>query len=88
MGGVLKTRFSRHPRFCIVHDPMDDFEDCGLVFGSDIDKPYQKEAIDEIIHHRQELEDQLFIDRLLRALGIDDGEVFKESRYFAYAFMC
>ncbi len=62
-------------------NPMDDFEDCALVFGADIDKPYQKEVLDEIIRHRQDLEDQLFIDRLLGALGIDDGEAFTESRY-------
>lgn len=52
---------------------MEDFDDPKRVFGADIDKNYQKETVDDIIRHRQEFGDQLFIDRLLTALGIDNG---------------
>lgn len=54
---------------------MEDYEDFDLVFGADNDKSYPKHTSDEIIRHRQELGGQLFIDRLLTALGINDGEL-------------
>jgi hypothetical protein len=54
---------------------MEDYEDFDLVFGSDNEKHYPKATSDEIVRHRQELGGQLFIDRLLTALGINDGEI-------------
>lgn len=59
---------------------MDHYEDPEYIFGKDIDKPYHKETIDEIIRHRKEFGDQLFIDRLLTTLGVDKGEIIAVSR--------
>ena len=50
-------------------DP-DDFE---AVFGSNPTVAYDEETRRKIHHHRQALEKELFIDRLLKALGIADG---------------
>ena len=54
---------------------MDEFENLKQVFGADVDKTYHKETVEEIIRYRHELGDQLFIDRLLTALGIENGEI-------------
>lgn len=64
---------------------MDDLEDPRRVFGEDIDKSYQKEAVEDIIRYRHEFGDQLFIDRLLKALGINNGEESSNSARVAYA---
>lgn len=55
---------------------MEDYEDPKDVFGGDFDKTtHHKETVDEIIRHRQEFGDQLFIDRLLTTLGVENGEI-------------
>lgn len=54
---------------------MDDYEDPKDVFGGDLDKIYHNETADEIIRHRKVFGDQLFIDRLLTTLGVDNGEI-------------
>lgn len=59
---------------------MDDYEDPKRIFGADIDKNYHKETVDEIVRHRQEFGDQLFIDRLLTALGVENGEIITVLR--------
>lgn len=59
---------------------MDDYEDPKDVFGGDLDRSYHKETVDEIIRHRKEFGDQLFIDRLLTTLGVDNGETFTLPR--------
>ena len=43
------------------------FED---VFGSNPNLAYDEDARGRIRHHRQSLENELFIDRLLKALGV------------------
>ena len=54
---------------------MDDYEDPKDVFGGDLDRTYHKGTVDEIIRHRAEFGDQLFIDRLLTTLGVDNGKI-------------
>lgn len=59
----------------ILHDAKDTYKDPIDVFGVEIDKPYRKETVDEIVRYRQEFGDQLFIDRLLTTLGVENGEI-------------
>ena len=54
---------------------MAECEDLEYIFGPDVDKNYHRETVDEIIRHRQEFGDQLFIDRLLITLGVDNGKI-------------
>lgn len=65
---------------------MEDFEQFEQVFGSKADIDYRQQIIDEICHHRQLLENELFIDRLLKTLGIDKGEFFKTNRKYYEPF--
>lgn len=55
------------------HPIMVDFEQFEQVFGSKIDNTYHQQTIDDICRNRQALENELFIDRLLKTLGIDKG---------------
>ena len=52
---------------------MDDFDDFEVVFGKNSNIAYEKSAITETKQRRRSLENELFIDRLLKALGIQDG---------------
>ena len=52
---------------------MDDFDDFENVFGSSSTIAYEKSAAEDIVQRRHSLEDELFIDRLLKALGIQNG---------------
>ena len=52
---------------------MDDFPDFETVFGSNPNIAYSKTTRESILRHRQILENELFIDRLLKALGIRKG---------------
>jgi hypothetical protein len=52
---------------------MDDFAEFEAVFGSDPHLAYSKGTRDSILQHRQKLEHELFIDRLLKALGVRKG---------------
>lgn len=54
---------------------MEDFDQFEAVFGFKSDVAYNQQTIDDIIRNRRALENVLFIDRLLRALGIE------KSRY-------
>ena len=49
---------------------MEDFEDFEAVFGSELDLVFHR---DDIRKHRNALEGELFVDRLLRAIGIPNG---------------
>lgn len=70
-----KTRRELHYGHCITFAAiMGDFEKFEHVFGSKTDNTYHQRTIDDINHNRQALENELFIDRLLRTLGIDKGE--------------
>lgn len=53
---------------------MDDFDQFEAVFGFKSDVAYNQQTIDDIIRHRRKLDNALFVDRLLKALGIDKRE--------------
>ena len=50
----------------------DDFES---IFGSDPDVAYSQKDIDTVIKTRRQLESQLYFDRLLNAIGVDQGKI-------------
>lgn len=52
---------------------MDDFDDFENVFGSNPNLAYARHARNSILQHRQKLEHELFIDRLLKALDVRKG---------------
>ena len=52
---------------------MDDPDAFDVIFGSNPNIAYDEETRRKIVHHRQVLENELFIDRLLKALGIHKG---------------
>ena len=52
---------------------MDDFDDFEVVFGKSPNIAYEKSAAGDIKQRRGSLENDLFIDRLLKALGIQKG---------------
>ena len=52
---------------------MDDFDDFEVVFGKSSNIAYEKSAAGDIKQRRISLENDLFIDRLLKALGIQKG---------------
>ena len=52
---------------------MEDFEDFGVVFSGDFDLAYEQSAIDKISRNRRLLENTLFFDRLLGAVGVNNG---------------
>lgn len=49
---------------------MDDFDDFEVVFGNNSNIAYEKPAVDDTKQRRRSLENELFIDRLLKALGV------------------
>ena len=50
-----------------------EFEDFEEVFGAKSHIAYDQQTLNHIIHCRRSLENQLFVDRLLEALGIEHG---------------
>jgi len=58
---------------------MDNFGDFEAVFGSNSNLAYSKKLRDSILQHRQTLEHELFIDRLLKALGVRKGMLLSED---------
>ena len=52
---------------------MDDFDDFEIVFGNSSTIAYEKSTAGDIEQRRHSLEDELFIDRLLKALGVQNG---------------
>jgi len=63
---------------------MDDYEDSDAnfqaVFSYKPDIAFDQHTIDKILQHRGELENELFVDRLLKALGIEKGELINIPR--------
>ena len=57
---------------------LDRFEH---VFGHEADIPFDRQIIDDIIRNRKVLENELFVDRLLKALGIDKGNLTPKGNY-------
>lgn len=52
---------------------MDDFDNFEAVFGNSSNIAYEKHAASDIKKRRSSLENELFIDRLLKALGVQNG---------------
>lgn len=52
---------------------MEDPEEFYAVFGSEPNLAYQEQTVHEILKHRRSLDNELFFDRLLKAVGIDQG---------------
>ena len=52
---------------------MDDSDDFEVVFGSNSNIAYEQTAANDIKQRRSTLENELFIDRLLKALGVQKG---------------
>ena len=52
---------------------MEEYEQFELVFGERPDVAYDKTTIDRILRNRRTLENELFFDRLLKALGVSQG---------------
>ncbi|KAL9002901.1 MAG: hypothetical protein Q9188_004192 [Gyalolechia gomerana] len=54
---------------------MDNFELFDDLFDFDPDYAYSEQIINKIIRCRRAMEDELFIDRLLKTLGIEQGQL-------------
>ena len=68
---------------------MDDFDDFEVVFGKSSNIAYEKSAAWDIKQRRGSLENDLFIDRLLKALGIQKGVFYIRDAlnfYIVYAY--
>lgn len=52
---------------------MFDYQDFQQVFPAGAQLPYDKELLTEIDHSRKTFEGVLFIDRVMKALGISKG---------------
>lgn len=58
---------------------MDDFDDFEVVFGNSSNIVYEKSVAGDIKQRRRSLENELFIDRLLKALGVQDGLLYTRN---------
>ena len=54
---------------------MDQLVSFEAIFGSAPDTAYNQKTIDQIHKTRRYLENELFIDKLLIAVGISEGEI-------------
>ena len=52
---------------------MDDYDDFEVVFGNNSNIAYEKSTSNDIKQRRRSLDNELFIDRLLKALGVQKG---------------
>lgn len=52
---------------------MDDLDDFEVMFGNNSNIAYEKSASNDIKQRRRSLENELFFDRLLKALGVQKG---------------
>ena len=52
---------------------MDNFEDFEDLFVFEPDYAYSEQIINKILKCRRSMENELFIDRLLKTLGIEEG---------------
>ena len=53
---------------------MEDFEQFEAVFGFRPDIAYDHQTVDHVLRNRRALENELFFDRLLKALGVSQGQ--------------
>ena len=58
-----------------------DLADYEAIFGEGPGAAYEPEIIDQIIRNRRTLEDELFVDRLLKALGIQKRRLIASVSY-------
>lgn len=52
---------------------MEEFEQFEAVFGFRPDIAYDHQTVDHVLRNRRALENELFFDRLLKALGVSQG---------------
>ena len=52
---------------------MGDFEPFEAVFGFRPDIAYDHQTVDHVLRNRRALENELFFDMLLKALGVSQG---------------
>ena len=67
---------------------MDDFDDFEVVFGNNSNIAYETTVANGIKGRRHSLENELFIDRLLRALGVQKGATYIRNRFCPKAPSC
>ena len=60
-------------RKAICASSMEDVNDFDSVFGTKPDLAYNHQTIEQIHRCRRALENELFFDRLLKAVGVDQG---------------
>lgn len=61
---------------------MDDFDDFEVVFGNSPNIAYEKSVAGDIKQRRRSLENELFIDRLLKALGVQNGLLYTRNGFY------
>ena len=66
---------------------MDDFDDFEVLFGKNRNVSYEKYVADNIKKRRSAL-DELFIDRLLKALGVQNGLFYQRACFFLLLDFC
>lgn len=54
----------------VIMDAIEDFE---AVFGTNQNVAYDSQALEKIRRNRRSLEGELFVDRLLKALGVQES---------------
>ena len=67
---------------------MDDFDDFEFVFGNSPNIAYEKSAVIDVKMRRDSLDNELFIDRLLKALGIQKGTSYTSSGLYSIHQSC
>ena len=65
---------SLQPAF-IITAMLEDGEGFETVFGEQPDLAYSQHQVTDIQKHRRKLENELFFDKLLKALGIEDRKI-------------
>lgn len=61
---------------------MDDFDDFEVVFGNNSNIAYETAVADDTRKRRRSLENELFIDRLLKALGVQRGATYIGNKLY------
>ena len=61
---------------------MDDFDDFEVVFGNNSNIAYETAVANETTKRRRSLDNELFIDRLLKALGVQKGATSMGSELY------
>ena len=87
---MLKTQHRLHlgsRKLITSHVEMDDIDDFDAIFGSDPVLAYNSQTIDHILRNRRTLDNELFFDRLLKAIGIHQGRL-KHYRAMSFNGLC